>query len=164
MHMKSLSGFCIFAVLFGFSFISCSKWDRKSPIDRQDIVLTKAQQEVLDSSQVFAIDFFKEMCRELEKGNLFISPLSASMALSAVTNGGAGTTMEGMKATLGFGNFSLEQMNDFYKMLVPALKKADNTVDLLVANAAWIEQTFPVKESFTNSLQEIGRASCRERV
>ena len=157
--MKSLSGFCIFAVLFGFSFISCSKWDRKSPIDRQDIVLTKAQQEVLDSSQVFAIDFFKEMCRELEKGNLFISPLSASMALSAVTNGGAGTTMEGMKATLGFGNFSLEQMNDFYKMLVPALKKADNTVDLLVANAAWIEQTFPVKESFTNSLQDYYDAS-----
>ena len=157
--MKSLSGFCIFAVLFGFSFISCSKWDRKSPIDRQDIVLTKAQQEVLDSSQVFAIDFFKEMCRELEKGNLFISPLSASMALSAVTNGGAGTTMEDMKATLGFGNFSLEQMNDFYKMLVPALKKADNTVDLLVANAAWIEQTFPVKESFTNSLQDYYDAS-----
>ncbi len=157
--MKSLSGFLIMTVLFGFSFLSCSKWPLKPPVERKDIVLTKAQQEVLNSSQVFAIDFFKEMCRDLEKGNLFVSPLSASMALSAVTNGGVGTTMEDMKATLGFGNFSLEQMNDFYKTLVPALKKVDNTVDLLVANAAWIEQTFPVKESFTNCLQDYYDAS-----
>ena len=157
--MKSLSGFLIMTVLCSFSFASCSKWNIEPLIERQDIVLTKAQQEVLNSSQVFAIDFFKEMCRDLEKDNLFVSPLSASMALSAVTNGGVGTTMEDMKATLGFGNFSLEQMNDFYKTLVPALKKADNTVDLLVANAAWIEKTFPVKESFTGSLQDYYDAS-----
>lgn len=157
--MKSLSGFLIMTVLCGFSFASCSKWNIEPPIERQDIVLTKSQKDVLNSSQVFAIDFFKEMCRDLGKGNLFVSPLSASMALSAVTNGGAGATMEDMKATLGFGDFSLEQMNDFYKTLVPALKKVDNTVDLLVANAAWIEQTFPVKESFTNSLQDYYDAS-----
>ena len=160
--MKPLSVLYFFAVLFGFSFLSCSKWPLKTPVERKDIVLTKAQKEVLESSQVFAIDFFKEMCRYLEKDNLFVSPLSASLALSAVTNGGAGTTREDMKSALGFGNFSMEQMNGFYKTLVPALKKVDNTVDLFVANAVWIEKTFPVKNSFTGSLKDYYDASVKK--
>jgi len=103
--MKSLSGLLLMVVLSGFSTFSCSKWDRNDSIDRQDIVLTKAQQDVLDRSQVFAIDFFKEMGKEQEKGNLFVSPLSLSLALSAVTNGAEGSTQEQMKAVLGFQDF-----------------------------------------------------------
>jgi serpin B len=67
-----------------------------------------------------------------------------------------------MKSALGFGNFSMEQMNGFYKTLVPALKKVDNTVDLFVANAVWIEKTFPVKNSFTGSLKDYYDASVKK--
>ncbi|HHV39777.1 MAG: serpin family protein [Bacteroidales bacterium] len=157
--MKSLSGLLLMVVLSGFSTFSCSKWDRNDSIDRQDIVLTKAQQDVLDRSQVFAIDFFKEMGKEQEKGNLFVSPLSLSLALSAVTNGAEGSTQEQMKAVLGFQDFSLEQMNGFYKKLIPALQKADRQVTLHSANAVWIEKAFPVKKPFLDALQHYYKAS-----
>ncbi len=42
-------------------------------------------------------------------------------------------------------NHTLEDMNTFYHHLVPALKEVDNTVSLQIANAVWIEETFPVK-------------------
>lgn len=155
--MKSVISLLITAVLIGPVTSSCSKWI--NPIDREDIVLTKVQQEILENGNVFAIDLFREMCKEVKGDNIFISPLSASLAISAVTNGASGSTLDQTKATLGFESFSMEEMNKFYKHLVPALKKVDNTVKLLVANAVWIEQTFPVKAPFINALQEYYNAS-----
>jgi len=99
------------------------------------------------------------MCLELEGENVFISPLSASLAISSVTNGAAGKTLEDMKATLGFATYSPDQMNGFFKHLVPALKEVDNTVKLSIANAVWIEKTFPVKSPFIQSLQQYYNAS-----
>ena len=157
MSMKSLMHVLIVAVLAGPVTLSCSKWN--DPKEREDIVLTKVQQDILENGNVFAIDLFREMSRELGGKNLFISPLSASLALSAVTNGASGPTLEDMKATLGFESFSMADMNGFYKHLVPALKKVDNTVNLLVANAVWIEQTFPVKSPFISALQSYYEAS-----
>ncbi|HHV02713.1 MAG: serpin family protein [Bacteroidales bacterium] len=155
--MKSVISLLITAVLAGPVAWSCSKWP--DPIAREDIVLTKVQQEILENGNLFAIDLFREMSRELAGENLFISPLSASLALSAVTNGASGSTREDMKATLGFESFSMDDMNRFYKHLVPSLKKVDNTVKLLVANAVWIEQAFPVKTPFITALQEYYDAS-----
>ena len=91
---------------------------------------------------------FREMGKDFEKGNLFISPLSASLALSAITNGAEGVTQENMKAALGFQAFPLDLMNDFYNKLIPALQKADRQVTIHSANAVWIERTFPVKKPF----------------
>ncbi|MFA7459160.1 MAG: serpin family protein, partial [Bacteroidales bacterium] len=86
--MKSLMHVLIVAVLAGPVTLSCSKWN--DPKEREDIVLTKVQQDILENGNVFAIDLFREMSRELGGKNLFISPLSASLALSAVTNGASG--------------------------------------------------------------------------
>ena len=81
------------------------------------------------------------------------------MALSAVTNGAQGTTMNEMKGVLGFEPYSLEDMNAFYHHLVPALKEVDNTVSLQIANAVWIKEAFPVKTPFIQSLQHYYDAS-----
>lgn len=102
---------------------------------------------------------FREMGKDFEKGNLFISPLSASLALSAITNGAEGVTQENMKAALGFQAFPLDLMNDFYNKLIPALQKADRQVTIHSANAVWIERTFPVKKPFLNVLQRYYSAS-----
>ncbi len=152
--MRYVISLLIVSVLAGPLTWSCSKWKADAPGDREDIVLTRVQEEILSNSNGFGIDLFREMCLELEDQNVFISPLSASLAISAVTNGAAGKTLEDIKATLGFGPYSLDQMNGFFKHLVPALKKVDNTVILSIANAVWIEKTFTVKNPFIKSLQQ----------
>ena len=157
--MRSVINLLIMTVLAGPLTGSCSKWNNDAPKDREDIVLTKVQQEILHNSNGFGIDLFREMCLELEGENIFISPLSVSLAISAVTNGAAGKTLEDMKATLGFATYSPDQMNGFFRHLVPALKKVDNTVKLSIANAVWIEKTFPVKNPLIQSLQQYYDAS-----
>jgi len=157
--MKTVFNLLFLAVLAGFFTSSCSKLNTDSPIERKDIVLTKVQQDILDQGNEFAINLFREMCLEMEGDNVFISPLSASMALSAVTNGAQGTTMNEMKGVLGFEPYSLEDMNTFYHHLVPALKEVDNTVSLQIANAVWIKEAFPVKTPFIQSLQHYYDAS-----
>jgi len=157
--MKPALSLLIFAVLAGPFTSSCSKWNKDSPVERKDIVLTRVQQDILENGNKFAIDLFREMCLEMGGDNVFISPLSASLALSAVTNGAQGTTLEDMKGVLGFEPYSLEEMNGFYHHLVPALKEVDNTVSLKIANAVWIEETFPVKTPFIQSLQHYYDAS-----
>ena len=157
--MKPALSLFIFAVLAGPFTSSCSKWSTDSPVERKDIVLTKVQQDILENGNKFAIDLFREMCLEMGGDNVFISPLSASLALSAVTNGAQGTTVEDMKGVLGFEPYSLEEMNGFYHHLVPALKEVDNTISLKIANAVWIEETFPVKTPFIQSLQHYYDAS-----
>jgi serpin B len=157
--MKTVFNLFFLAVLAGLFSVSCSKLNTDSPIERKDIVLTKVQQEILDHGNEFAVDLLREMCLEMEGDNVFISPLSASLALSAVTNGAVGTTLEDMKGVLGFQSYSLEEMNGFYHYLVPALKDVDNTVSLQIANAVWIEETFPVKTPFIQSLQHYYDAS-----
>jgi serpin B len=157
--MKTVFNLLFLTVLTGLFTSSCSKLNTDSPIERKDIVLTKVQQDILEQGNEFAVDLFREMCLEMEGDNVFISPLSASMALSAVTNGAQGTTMNEMKGVLGFEPYSLEDMNTFYHHLVPALKEVDNTVSLQIANAVWIEETFPVKTPFIQSLQHYYDAS-----
>ena len=160
--MKTRKIFVGLALVCGLAVSSCSKYQTDMPKEREDIILTKTQQAVLDKGNGFAIDLFREMCAENGYENLFISPLSATLALSAVTNGAAGQTMEDMKAALGFGSFNLEDMNVFYKTLIPALKDVDNTVKLQIANAAWIKQGFAVETPFINALTNYYDASVRE--
>ena len=52
------------------------------PKPRQDINLTRAEQEFMDKGTDFAFRFFDQVCStEKEKPNVFVSPLSASLCL-----------------------------------------------------------------------------------
>ena len=67
---------------------------------RKDIILTRTEQAISAEVNRFAFDLFGQVSTEDE--NFFISPLSASLALSMTANGTAGATAEEMKKVLGF--------------------------------------------------------------
>lgn len=133
---------------------SCDIFDGGKPKERVDITLTKSQKAVVDEGNAFSIDLFRNMKELNGTGDLFISPLSAALAVSAMTNGAAGGTMTEMKSALGFGQFSLDEMNGFYKTLVPSLETVDNTTVVKIANAVWIEDGFTVLDSFSDCLED----------
>jgi serine protease inhibitor len=65
--------------------------------------LTSAEALVLERSNRFAFGLLREVARAHEPGeNVFLSPLSASMALGMTMNGAAGETHGEMRDMLGF--------------------------------------------------------------
>lgn len=153
----ALSLLCILA--------ACQSDDHSSPRlkPRKDISLTRAEQEMTDVGTEFAFRFFSQVCKtENKHPNLFISPLSATLCLSMITNGAAGNTLEEMKTVLGFSDYSLEEMNNYNQKLVSALLELDNTTRLGIANSIWVKQGFGVYDDFVNVNKKVYGAQVQE--
>ncbi len=74
--------------------------------------------------------------------NVFISPLSASMALGMTLNGAAGTTYDEMRATLGFGSMPRAEIITAFRDLIALLRGLDGKVDFRIANSIWYRDSF----------------------
>src|SRR5687767_170923 len=71
-------------------------------IDALPRPLTQQERAIVSAANSFSFNLFREVSAAQRDRNVFISPLSASMALGMTLNGAAGTTQEAMRATLGF--------------------------------------------------------------
>jgi serine protease inhibitor len=110
---------------------------------------------LVSANTKFAFDLLKELVAEDVDKNIFISPLSVSIALAMTYNGAEGSTKDAMAKTLNFGNIALEEINREYSNLMESLKNVDQAVKLLIGNSVWIKQEFEpiVKPSF---LERVG--------
>lgn len=125
-----------------FLFTACL--DNLSEKDREKITslprdLTPAEQQVIAADRQFGVDLFRNLSAE-EDGNIFISPLSVSMALGMTVNGAAGETREGMKETLRKSDLDMQQINESYRGLLDMLPDLDPGVKMRIANAIWYRQ------------------------
>jgi serine protease inhibitor len=110
--------------------------------------LSASEQKVLDAANGFSFALFRRL-NDAERGkNVFVSPLSASMALGMTMNGAGGTTLDEMRAALAFGDASLPEINEGYKNLISLLRGLDNSVEFRLANSIWYRQGFPFQQSF----------------
>lgn len=109
---------------------------------------------VVSANTKFAFNLFGELVAEELDRNIFISPLSISLALAMTYNGAEGTTKDAMAETLNFGNMSLDEINHAYSNLIESLENADQAVKLLFGNSVWMKKEFEplVKPSFTDRI------------
>lgn len=110
--------------------------------------LSVGEQEVIARSNDFAFGILRETLREQPAANVFISPLSASMALGMTMNGARGETLDGMRTALGFEGLELEQINESYRSLIQLLVGLDGGVETIIANSVWARTGFPFHDSF----------------
>ena len=61
--------------------------------------LTIGEQQLVESSNTFGFELFKEVVSQEDDKNVFISPLSVSMALGMTLNGADGDTYEAVSYT-----------------------------------------------------------------
>lgn len=109
--------------------------------------LTVSQQQLVGVSNQFTYDLFRQVAGQ---GNCFISPLSASFALSMVANGAEGTTKEEMLKALGFDGKTLDELNEYHQKMMRDLPKLDKKTTVEIANAIFIQDSFPVHKSFVD--------------
>lgn len=150
----------LLCILASMLLLSCES-DDSTPAPRKDIPLSRSELQMAALGNSFAFDFFKTIAADEKKDNLFISPLSASIALSMSANGAAGETLEEMKATLGFKDYSLDEMNEYYNKLINGLLTVDNSTTLGIANSIWIKKGFDVKQPFIDLNKEAYDAEVR---
>ena len=114
--------------------------------------LSATEIQVIDASNRFAFDLLKTASRP--DSSLFLSPLSASMALGMTMNGAAGETWDQMREALGFGSLSEAEINASYQSLLELLVGLDPSVETAIANSVWSRQGFPVLTAFLDAVRE----------
>lgn len=115
------------------------------------IVLTRAEQDINTGVNDFGLALYRSL---YNKDQVFISPLSISLALSMTAYGARGTTEEEMFATLGFPGATREEVGGYYKKMVPALIDADNRTTLEIANSIWVKNQIKLRSDYSAGVKD----------
>lgn len=112
--------------------------------------LALTQEQLVSASNQFSFNLFAALA-EAADTNLFISPLSVSMALGMTVNGAAGQTLEDMLTTLGFPGYSIESADKCYRDLIDYLVGRDPAVTFEIANSIWAREGIPFEQPFLDA-------------
>jgi serine protease inhibitor len=126
----------------------------------------------------FAVDLYRQLCKENPGKNLFFSPYSMSSALAMAAEGARGETAAEMGRVLCFPDAArragddaqlspwnaalihtgMAALNKRFNAPKPASKairgKIDSQYELLVANALWAEKTYPFQPSYLETIRK----------
>lgn len=129
---------------------ACDAQDRVAPpLTSLPRALSVQEQSLVNSGNGFAFRLLREVvAADTLPRNVFISPLSVSVALGMTLNGAAGETADSMRATLGFGGMSQHDINAGYRALIELLAGLDASVTWSLANSVWYRHSYSFKQSF----------------
>lgn len=157
--MKNLTRTALSMVLTGFILAGCSfpGAEKQKAFDE-----TKIDGKAVDGMSAFAFDLFRELNREEEGGNVFISPLSVSTALTMTLNGAMGGTREAMRDVLGYRDLEEGSFNGTFQNLLPYLMQADEKTELDLSNSIWYRQGEAIGEEFLRLNRDVFDAGVEE--
>ena len=110
--------------------------------------LTEAEQHIVEADNNFGLTLFEAMNSEAPEDNLFISPISVSMALGMALNGADGETRAEMLEMLQKQNLSEEAINESYQSLVRLLSGLDPEIIFNIANSIWYNDGVELEAPF----------------
>jgi serpin B len=111
--------------------------------------LTQAEVALVRADNAFAFKVFQAIANSAgPDSNLFISPLSASMALAMAYNGAAGVTQTEMQHALALDGLTLDDVNRSNQSLIALLRGLDRRVAFNIANSVWYRQGFTLLPNF----------------
>jgi serpin B len=126
----------------------------ETPLTALPRALSASETKIVAASNEFAFDLFRTGNVAQHKSNVFISPLSASMALGMTANGANGATYDEMRTALRLSGATREDVNGGYQSLIALLKGLDPGTQFSIANSIWYEQTFPFNASFLDESKQ----------
>ena len=95
-----------------------------------------------DANTKFGFKLLTELYNQKSGTNVFISPLSISLALTMTYNGALGKTKQAMAKTLEIEGMDLQAVNQANAELRETLKGTDPQIELAIANSIWLRNTF----------------------
>jgi serine protease inhibitor len=140
LYLLLVAGICLF-------LLQCSE-KSVSPDNPTLRELTSAEKTLVESDNRFGLKLFREMVAEQKDSNVFISPLSVSMALGMTYNGANGETQTAMQNALELSGLSIQEVNESYKSLIELLTGLDPKVRFDIANSIWYRHTWTFEQEF----------------
>ena len=137
-------------LLFLFIITACSNQNDviQVPVDAKPIVLSNILEKRVNQDNEFAFDLLKKTVARSGEINVFVSPLSVSIALGMAWNGANGTTRTEMETALKMSGLSVGDINNYYKIMQSSLPSIDPATKLSIANSMWYKAGFEVKPDF----------------
>lgn len=145
--------FFILASCICFGTLQCSKKKNSLPTNATPISpreLVAAEVQLIESDNKFGFKLFNEIIKAEKDKNVFISPLSISLALGMTYNGASADTEKAMRETLELGNLTNQEINESYQSLIELLIGLDPKVRFQIANSIWYREGFPFEDDFIN--------------
>lgn len=123
--------------------------------ERKPINLTAEQKTFANDNNRFTLNFLKQVNEADHSGKSFIySPLSITYVLGMVNDAAEGTTRQELEQTLGFHEGGIQAVNEYCRQLIDNLPKADEKVQLNIANAIFLNNWFTLKKQFQQDMQQ----------
>jgi serpin B len=123
--------------------------------------LSSTEQSIVQSVPAFGFRLFGVINATRADSNVFMSPISASMALGMAMNGAASQTLGEMRTALELPDRPLAELNAGYRSLLTLLRGLDRQVDIRIGNSLWVDQRFApeVSRGFQDDLRTFFGAS-----
>lgn len=115
--------------------------------------LTASETKLIAADNRFAFTFLRQLALETRDTlpNLFVSPLSVTMALGMTYNGAAGATADAMRRTLELEGMSVDEVNEAARSLIALLRGLDPAVRFVIGNSIWYRDDFTVAPAFIDA-------------
>ncbi|PMB25312.1 proteinase inhibitor I4 serpin [Fischerella thermalis CCMEE 5198] len=123
-----------------------------------------AQKSVLPHTKLilantkFGFKLFKEVLKQENNENVFISPASVAIALDMTYNGASGSTQQAMAKALELQGLSLQEINSSNAALKQLLANPDPQIQLSIANSLWANQEVKFNPDFIKKNQDFYQA------
>ena len=114
--------------------------------------------ELAAKSAAFALRFHGEVLRRSPTENVFVSPISAYLALAMAASGAAGPTRDEMAGALELQGWSRDDIDRGCRILLKWLQGGEAKVRLEVANSAWLRQDYSFHAAYVKQLEDYYQA------
>ncbi|MDP2901400.1 MAG: serpin family protein [Candidatus Bathyarchaeota archaeon] len=146
----------ILLLIMGGAGALLNYWNGGRVYADSDAKAASVDRSLVTANTDFAVRLLRELRSEQGGENIFISPLSVSIALTMVYNGADSATKEAMATALGLSGMSDDAVNTAYSQLIESIMSADSSVALNIGDSVWIRSGFApqVKATFTDALSK----------
>lgn len=115
--------------------------------------LTTAEKQLVESGNNFGFTLLQKVNESETDKNVFLSPLSVSIALGMTLNGAREETFDMMRSTLEYEGLTQEEINRNYLSLIRLLQGLDKKVIFEIANSIWYRNELTVQKQFISDNQ-----------
>lgn len=95
----------------------------------------------------FSLEFVDRI-NDFEKKDYIVSPLSMQFLLGMILNGAQGATAEEICDVLGYGAGEIDAVNEYCQSMLEQLPKLDKQTNLSIANAIFVDEGWPLLDSY----------------
>ncbi|MCG8608419.1 serpin family protein [bacterium] len=148
--LKAIHAFLLLGLICA-SLIFC--FCTNNPVSSEARDLTLLEKQLVESDNRFGFKLFKEIVEAKPNSNIFISPLSISMALGMTLNGANGETKTAMEQTLELAGMSTDEINQSYRTLIDLLTQLDPRAVFDIANSIWYRAGMNFEQDFLDRNQ-----------